>query len=352
MKINVIVPFTGMTGGIRVIFEYCNRLKKRGYDVKIYVPMKAYSFNNSGLLGSIKTLKASLGNTIKRGKKVEWFDLEIDITLIPYISNMFIRNADICIATAWPTAYDVKKLKDEKGKKVYFIQHYEVWSGKKELVDNSYRLDLNQIVIAKWLKDLMKENFNKDSELIYNGIDEREFCFDDKYKNRDIVISILYHTLEWKGFSDGIKAIELVRKKYPKIKVKAFGVEKGLDVPDYVEFYENPTRDILKNIYVESDIYVFPSRNEGWGLTVIEAMACKCCVIGTNTGALLEVGKNNENSLISEPKDINSLANNIIRAIEDDNLRSKLSNNGFKLALNFEWNKSVDKLENFFKRIN
>lgn len=352
MKINVIVPFTFMTGGIRVVFEYCNRLKKRGYDVKIYVPMIAYSFKNRGVLGIINRLKESLGNTFKRGKRVNWFDLNVEIKLVPYICNTFIRDADICIATAWPTAYDVERLNKKKGKKVYFIQHYEVWSGKKELVDNSYRLDLNQIVIAKWLKNLMKENFNKESKLIYNGIDESEFYFGDKPKNKDIVISILYHNLEWKGFSDGIKAIELVKKKYPNIKVKAFGTEKGLDIPEYIEFYENPKRDTLKKIYIESDIYVFPSRNEGWGLTIIEAMACKCCVIGTNTGALSEVGKNNENSLISKPMDIESLSNDIIKVIEDDKLRKKLSNNGFELALNFEWNKSVDKLENFFRKIN
>lgn len=40
-------------------------------------------------------------------------------------------NADYIIATAWPTAYDVAKLSDKKGKKYYFIQDFEVWDDKK-----------------------------------------------------------------------------------------------------------------------------------------------------------------------------------------------------------------------------
>lgn len=351
MKINFIIPFTSLTGGIKVVFEYCNRLKALEHDVTIYVPMKAYKFNNSGIIGFFKTVKASIGNIFVRGKKVKWFDLKCKIKLVPYISDKYIEDADICVATAWPTAYDVEKLCESKGKKVYFIQHYEIWSGNKEEVDNSYSLDLNQIVIAKWLKDLMYNEFGKKSTVIYNGIDESEFYIKEKKVNNEITISILYHELEWKGFDDGIKAIELVREKYPNIRVKAFGKKMGENIPDYIEFYENPTREELKNIYIDSDIYVFPSKNEGWGLTVIEAMACKCAIVGTNTGAIAEVATDYKDCLISEPMDIEGLSKNIIKLIEDDELRNKISQNAFELALNFQWSKSVKKMEEFFRKI-
>lgn len=351
MKINFIVPFTYLTGGIKVIFEYCNRLKEHGHQVNIYVPMKAYKFDNNGLIGVLKTIKSSLGNTLKRGTKVKWFDLNCEIKLVPYICDRYIEDADICVATAWPTAYDVEKLEKSKGEKVYFIQHYEIWSGNKEKVDNSYKLNLNQIVIANWLKDLMHDKFGKESITIYNGIDEKEFYYGNKDNKNHLTISMLYHKLEWKGFREGIKAIELVKKKYPNVKVKAFGIMAGDDIPDYIEFYENPSREELKQIYIDSDIYVFPSRNEGWGLTVIEAMACKCAVAGTNTGAISEVGIHNENCLISEPMDIEGLSDNIINLIEDDQLRNNISQNAFDLALGLEWNKSVNKMEDFFEKL-
>lgn len=352
MKINFIVPFTSMTGGIRVVYEYCNRLQEKGHDVIVYVPMKAYRFNNTGMLGILKTLKASIENTVIRGENVKWFDLKVKIKLVPIITEKFIRDADTCIATAWPTAYDVGKLSKNKGKKVYLIQHYETWSGDKELVDNSYKLNLYQIVIAKWLKELMRIEFKKEAKLIYSGIDENEYYFVDKNNNKnEIVISILNHSLEWKGYEDGIKAIEIAKEKYPNMKLKIFGLKKEGNIPDYAEFYENPTREELKQIYIDSDIYVFPSKKEGWGLTVIEAMACKCAVAGTNTGAIAEVGKHNENCLISNPEDIEGLSYNIIKLIEDAELRHKLSNNAFNLALEFQWCKSIEKFEKYIEKL-
>ena len=208
MKINFIIPFTYLTGGIKVVFEYCNRLKELGHEINIYVPMKSYKFNNVGIRGFFKTLKSSMGNTFIRRKKVKWFNLNCKIKLVPYITDKYIEDADICVATAWP----------------------------------------NQIVITKSLKDIMYDKFKKNATIIYNGIDKKDIYFENKISCEDIVISIMYHELEIKGFKDGINAIELVRKKYPKIRIKAFGTKKGEDIPEYIEFYENPTREELKKI--------------------------------------------------------------------------------------------------------
>lgn len=354
MKINFIIPFTGLTGGIKIVFEYCNRLKEKGHDVEVYVPMKAYSFNNSdNIVGKIKTLKSSIGNVIKRGSKISWFDLKVKLNLVPIISDKFIRNADATIATAWPTAYDVEKLSVKKGKKVYFIQHYETWSGPIEKVDNSYKLNLNQVVIAKWLQTLMKERFLKDSQLIYNGI-ENEMFFDGlKNNNENITCCILYNKLPWKGFEDGLNAFKIARNKHSNIKLKVFGIDKiEFNLEDGIEFYHNPSRELLKEIYSKSHIYIFPSKKEGWGLTILEAMANKCAVIGTNTGALEDIGKNNYNSMISSIGDVEQLANNLIDIIENNEKRKFISENGYKLALDFKWEKSVEKLEAYLESLN
>ncbi|MCZ2990936.1 hypothetical protein NYY86_22720, partial [Acinetobacter baumannii] len=135
MKINFILPFTYATGGIRVAFEYANRLQEKGHDVVCYAPMLAYKFDNYGVKGNLRRIKSSIGNSIKRRNKVNWFDLNVQIKLVPYIGDTFVRKADAVIATAWPTAYSVYELDKDKGEKFYFVQAYEDWSGPKELVD-------------------------------------------------------------------------------------------------------------------------------------------------------------------------------------------------------------------------
>lgn len=350
MKINFIVPFTSCTGGIKIVFEYANRLSEKGHDVIIYMPIVAYNFDSVEKREPLKLLKSSLGNVIKRGKNVNWFDLKVKVKLVPLIKNSFIRDADVSIATAWPTAYDVDKLRDSKGKKVYLIQHYETWSGPKDKVDKSYKLPLKHIVIAKWLYDLMQEKFSKkDIELVYNGIDFNEF---NNYKRNKIesdeciTISMMYHTLEWKGVKDGIKAFEQAQQKVnKKLKLKLFGMEKDEDVPKYAEFYLKPDKKTLKDIYCESDIFIYPSRKEGWGLTPMEAMACECAVLGTNTGCIEEIGINNKNCIVVQPENIEELTYGLIRLIESKELRDAIAKEGYETALKFSWNVSVEAME-------
>lgn len=351
MKINIIVPFTNKTGGIKIILEYANRLKKKGYDVRIYTPMLSYKFDFKGLTGCYKRLRVSIGNIIKRGNKCSWFDNQVEIKLIPIIHELFIRDADICIATAWPTAYDVANFSCEKGEKFYFIQGYEIWSGPVDLVENSYRLPLNHIVIASWLDKLMRDKFNKKDHIytVFNGIDFEEFQYDSKIRKNPKMITLLYSKLDLKGYKDGIKVFENVKKIYPDIFLTLFGIERGDDIPDYAQFYLNPSSKKLNEIYCESNIFIYPSKGEGWGLTPMEAMACGCVVVGTNTGSIQEIGKHKINCMISDVGDIDKLTEHVIEILNNPSLAQEIRKNGYSTVENFSWKKSVTKMELIFK---
>ena len=62
--------------------------------------MLAYKFDNYGVKGNLRRIKSSIGNSIKRRNKVNWFDLNVQIKLVPYIGDTFVRKADAVIATA------------------------------------------------------------------------------------------------------------------------------------------------------------------------------------------------------------------------------------------------------------
>ncbi len=98
----------------------------------------------------------------------------------------------------------------------------------------------------------------------------------------------------------------------------------------------------LPPLYAGAELFAFPSRYEGFGLPVLEAMACGTPVIVSRAGALPEVA--GEAGLYVDPEDCAALADLIRRVLADPALKAKLSVAGLKQAENFCWTRSAVRL--------
>lgn len=344
MRINFIIPFKRLSGGIRVVFLYANYLTEKGYDVVCYVPMVSYRGKNQNALFR---LKASLSNTFK---PEHWFNAKFDLKIVPIIAPFFIRNADVTVATAWQTAYDVAKLPGRCGKKVYFVQDYEVFNGEVQEVDNSYCLGLNTVTITQQLADMLKDHFDVDAEVIYNGLDMEEFIAEDKSLHLCPVLLMMYHEAEHKGTKSGLAVVEDLKKKYPDLKLNMFGRKKGPDIPAYAKFIENPPRELLMKMYRESDIYLFTSNREAWGLPILEAMANKCAVVGFKVGAMAEIATD-ANAVIIDNFDFSQMKVETEKLLNDKDKLQMLQEGAYNTALKFKWETQYAHFEKYLVQL-
>ena len=102
-----------------------------------------------------------------------------------------------------------------------------------------------------------------------------------------------------------------------------------------VEIIENPTDDKIVQLYQTAKIFVFPSLIEGFGLPVLEAMACGCPVACSNAASLPEVG--GEAALYFDPYDVPSMAGVLQKILSDNDLRGEMSKKGLYRAKLFCW---------------
>lgn len=342
MKINIILPSFGESGGIDVINRYAKILLKRGHDVRVYKSIYQPNLNRYEF-----RLKNSIHRVYCTLKTILLMDSNEYTQFVPKISDKYIRNADVTIATAWFTAYWVNELSKEKGKKIYLVQDFEVWDNK-ELGVGSYRLPLKKIVISSWIEDKIRGVTGEKKFIkLINGVDSDFFVdanISDCRKER-INCLMLNHILPKKGIDYGLKAFELARKQCPNLKLTMFGMNDSDNLPSYVEYYKNPSRDLLKNLYRKSDIFIFPSIDEGWGLTPVEAMASRCAVVASDTGFVKDLGVDRENILISDPKDYEKMSENIVELVQNKQLFLHLSNCGYDTVKELKWNECAEKLE-------
>ena len=117
---------------------------------------------------------------------------------------------------------------------------------------------------------------------------------------------------------------------------------KELQIEDRVKFLGRLSEDDLASTYKGALCLLFPSLYEGFGLPIIEAMACGTPVITSNTTALFEIG-NNE-TLQVNPENIKDISTNLEKIIVNKLLREELISNGLKIVLKYDWSTSKKKL--------
>jgi len=97
----------------------------------------------------------------------------------------------------------------------------------------------------------------------------------------------------------------------------------------------------LQLLYSSTDLFVFPSLYEGFGMPVLEAMACGAPVLTSNSTALAEVA--GDAAVLADPQDARALGEAMIRALEDEPLRAALKIKGFARAKQFSWEHAAAK---------
>jgi glycogen(starch) synthase len=81
-----------------------------------------------------------------------------------------------------------------------------------------------------------------------------------------------------------------------------------------------------------ADLYVLPTRYEGFGLPVFEAMEAGCPVVTTRVPVLTEMLSHGEHALLAQPEDPDSLAEEMLRVLEDAAIRARLVAGGKRLV--------------------
>lgn len=93
--------------------------------------------------------------------------------------------------------------------------------------------------------------------------------------------------------------------------------------------------DELPYLMKQAHLFLMPSFYEGFGLPIIEAMACGVPVITSNFASMKEVAGNS--ALLVDPKNSNEIAEAIVKLTKDQKFRHELIESGLKRALAFSW---------------
>ncbi|GAH31265.1 unnamed protein product [marine sediment metagenome] len=135
------------------------------------------------------------------------------------------------------------------------------------------------------------------------------------------------------------------RWKYSRV----FGLIEEFNLKDKVIITNWIPRSELPAFYKLADLFAFPSLYEGFGVPVLEAMACGCPVVTSSTGATPEIV--GDAALIVNPKSVDEIYKATVRVLEDEKLKKELVSKGYARAKKFSWEKSARETLSVFKEL-
>ena len=350
MHITFVLPPLDMSGGILVVAIYAKLLTDHGHHVTLVSPphkvIPLWRKTRALLKGDGWPSRAR-GASHLDGLAVTHRVLD----RFRPVLDKDVPDADVVIATWWETAEWVNALNGRKGAKVYFVQGHEVYDYLP--IDRSkatYRMPLHKIVVARWIQDLMRSEYDDASaDLVPNSVDHSQFFAPRRGKQPRPTVGFLYHEAAFKGLDVVIAALPSLRANYPDLRVICFGsVPPGHMYPldRDIEFHLDPPQDQIRNLYAQCDAWLTASRSEGFNLPAMEAMACRTPVVATKTGWPVEAVVTGWNGVLIDVDDVDGLARGARWVLDlDEDQWGNVSEHAHQTVAESSWEKSLSLFE-------
>lgn len=129
-------------------------------------------------------------------------------------------------------------------------------------------------------------------------------------------------------------------KKYVETLKK---ITNTIGIEKYVHFIGYVPIELMRFLYAEAHALIFPSLYEGFGFPLLEAMACGCPVVCSNTSSMPEVC--GDAALYFNPESIEDIANSLRKISLSESLRQTMINKGLKQVESFSWEKSASQVK-------
>jgi phosphatidyl-myo-inositol alpha-mannosyltransferase len=222
-----------------------------------------------------------------------------------------------------------------------------------------------RIAVSQAAKDFVGERFKSEYTIIPNGIDVNRFQVteDPLACYRDDCLNILFvgrFNEKRKGFKYLLRAFSIVSREMPNVRLIVVGRGKDKGYQRYLRknavgnviFAGYVSDNDISRYYASADVFCAPSiGGESFGIVLLEAMAAGKAVVASNINGYSAVVSDGVDGILAEPRNEQALAQSLIRALTDVDLRRRLGACGRDKAMDFSWEKVSRRVLNYYEQV-
>jgi len=337
LRITFLVPGRGLVGGIKVMGEYAGRLRARGHDVAVLYRRGARNF------------KRWLQRWTSRRTSDALDESGCALTAVREFTADSVPSADVLITTGLRAVRAASVLPSGKGRLVEIVQgtiHVEEDPAEARKV---MALPARRVAVSDHVAQYLKTRFGVDAAVVPNGVDHSQFYNNERQFRVPRTVGMIYAAGEMKGTAEAFEAMRRIRDQWPDVRLVMYGAKRPRSAPPRTEMSVRPKTPRLRAIYSGCEIWLAPSRSEGFGLPVVEAMACGVVPVATRAGGHECIIEDEVSGFLVPVADSEAMAKRIALLLEDESILRTMSAAAHQRSLAFDWETSTDRLEELLR---
>lgn len=236
----------------------------------------------------------------------------------------------------------------------WYIQPRFNWSIRTADGAHAYSRDVWNLLQLKYDLDTDRTAY------IANGVEERFFVHREYRKDRPIRLLYAGSWLDQRGIFYLREALQELTVKLPGMTMTFAGC--GVPEQTIAQFFgaELARKIIVRpvvpsenmpELYLEHDVFLFPSLVEGLPSVILEAMASGMPVITTETCGMPDIVEHGQNGMLIAPADAKAIEIAVLRLGDSGELRERLGRAARETMRSYTWERSASQLEGLYQRV-